>query len=50
MKVRNFLWVVGGLCAAAAGLLVWSPKRGGQPVAELAHQLEDAWSEHHTVA
>jgi hypothetical protein len=46
--MKNVLWMVGGFCAAAAGLLVWSPGRT-QPVELLAHRLEVAWADHHTV-
>jgi hypothetical protein len=46
--MKNLVWLVGGMCAAAAGFLVWSSQRV-QPVQELAHRLEDAWSDHHTV-
>jgi len=45
--MKKMVWLVGGLCAAAAGFLVWGPKRV-QPVEELAHRLEDAWADHHT--
>ena len=45
--MKKIVWLVGGLCAAAAGFLVWGPKRV-QPVEELAHRLEDAWADHHT--
>jgi len=46
--MKNVLWMVGGFCAAAAGLLVWSPGRT-QPVELLAHRLEVAWADHPTV-
>jgi hypothetical protein len=46
--MKNFLWLMGGLCAAAAGFLVWGPKRI-KPVQELAERLEMAWGDHHTV-
>jgi hypothetical protein len=46
--MKNFLWLAGGLCAAAAGFLVWGPKRM-KPVQELAERLEMAWGDHHTV-
>jgi hypothetical protein len=47
--MKNFCWWVAGFCAAAAGIIVWGPKRV-KPVEELAHRLEDAWSNHHTIA
>ncbi|HZY74479.1 MAG TPA: hypothetical protein VFE22_15330 [Edaphobacter sp.] len=46
--MRNFLWLVGGLCAASVCFIVWGPKRI-KPVQELAERLEVAWSDHHTV-
>ncbi len=46
--MKKMVWIVGGLCAAAAGFLVWGPRRA-QDVQELAHRLEDAWADHHTV-
>ncbi len=46
--MKKMLWLVGGLCAAAAGFLVVSKKRV-QPVEDLAHRLEEAWADHHTV-
>jgi hypothetical protein len=48
ITMKNFLWVVGGFCAAAAGFIVWGPKRV-KPVQELAERLEMAWGDHHTV-
>jgi hypothetical protein len=49
MKTKNFVWMVGGFCAAAVGLLVWGARRS-ERVQELAHKLEEAWADHHTVA
>jgi len=46
--MKNVLWIVGGLCAAAAGFLAFGPSRT-QPVELLAHRLERAWADHHTV-
>ncbi len=46
--MRNILWMVGGCCAAVAGFLVWGSKRT-PPVELLAHRLEEAWADHHTV-
>ena len=46
--MKNLLLVIGGICAAAAGIIVWGPKRV-EPVEELAHKLENAWADHHTV-
>jgi hypothetical protein len=46
--MKNILWLVGGFCAAAVGFLVWAPNRK-LPVELLAHRLEEAWADHHTV-
>jgi hypothetical protein len=46
--MKNALWMVGGICAAAAGFLVWNRNRS-QPVELLAHRLEQAWADHHTI-
>jgi hypothetical protein len=46
--MKNVLWMVGGFCAAATGFLVWNSKRT-PPVELLAHRLEEAWADHHTV-
>ncbi len=45
--MKKALFMIGGLCAAAAGFLVWNNKRV-QPVEDLAHRLEEAWADHHT--
>lgn len=45
--MKRLIWTVGGICAAAAGLLVWGAIRTPN-VEELAHRLEDAWADHHT--
>ncbi|MEZ2348659.1 hypothetical protein [Terriglobus sp. RCC_193] len=49
MALKKSLFVIGGVCAAAAGWIVWGPKRT-EVVQELARQLETAWSDHHTQA
>ena len=46
--MKNFLWMVSGICAASVGIILWGSKRT-QPVQELAHRLEVAWADHHTV-
>jgi hypothetical protein len=46
--MKNFFWLIAGVCAATAGFLVWAPKRS-EPIQELAHRLEEAWADHHTV-
>jgi hypothetical protein len=50
--MKNILYFVGGLGVVAA-LMAWKLKLGQaepQPVEELAHRLQDAWADHHTVA
>jgi hypothetical protein len=44
----RFLLTACGFCAATLGLLAWSRKRT-PPVELLAHRLEEAWADHHTV-
>ena len=46
--MKKLVWLVGGLAAATVGFLVWDRSRV-QPVEELAHRLETAWANHHTV-
>lgn len=46
--MKGFLWIAGGFCAATVGLLIWGPQRP-RPIHELAHRLEAAWSDHHTI-
>lgn len=46
--MRKFIWTIGGVCAAAAGFLVW--QRRTPPIGVLAEHLQDAWQDHHTRA
>jgi hypothetical protein len=46
--MKKTLFLIGGFCAAAAGFLVLGTKRT-QPVEMMAHRLETAWADHHTV-
>ena len=46
--MKRVLWTVGGICAAAAGIIVWQKSSRNPDVEELAHRLEDAWADHHT--
>jgi len=46
--MKRLIWTVGGICAAAAGFLFWGSK-GTPNVEDLAHRLEDAWADHHTI-
>jgi hypothetical protein len=45
--MKSFLWMIGGICAAVFGIIVWGPSRT-RPVEELAHRLEVAWADNHT--
>jgi hypothetical protein len=46
--MKNLVWLVSGMAAALVGFLVWDRNRV-QPVEALAHRLEAAWADHHTV-
>lgn len=46
--MKNILWLTAGFCAAAAGIILWGPRRT-QPLPELAHRLQEAWADNHTV-
>jgi hypothetical protein len=46
--MKPVLWMVGGFCAAAAGVVLFGASRRPD-VEELAHKLEDAWADNHTV-
>jgi len=49
--MKSLLWYAGALSATAAFLLIRSVRlRNHPPVVELAHKLEAAWADHHTVA
>ncbi len=46
--MKSFLWAVGGLCAAAIGIIILEQRRT-QSLNLLAHNLEQAWADNHTV-
>jgi hypothetical protein len=46
--MKKILFLTGGFCAAAVGFLVLGMKRD-RSVEVMAHRLETAWSDHHTV-
>ncbi len=46
--MKNFVLLVGGICAAAAAFAAFGAKKN-KPVEVLAHDLEAAWADHHTV-
>ena len=41
MRVKKILWVLGGMCAAAAGFLAWGARRS-EPVEDLARRADEA--------
>jgi len=45
--MRIALFTIGAACAAIAGVIAFSRRQ--QPVVALAHRLEEAWADHHTV-
>ncbi|NYF79227.1 hypothetical protein [Granulicella arctica] len=45
--MKKVLWMVGGLCAATAGFLVFGA-RCVRPVDEIVPQPEEAWTDHIT--
>ncbi len=47
--MKKILFVIGGVCAAAAGFLVFGTKRM-QPVHVMEYQVEAAWIDHPPVA
>jgi len=46
--MKNVVCMVCGFCAAALGFVVWNSRRT-LPVELLAHRLERAWADHHTI-
>ena len=49
--MKNLVWYLGALSATAAFLLLRNAMHSRPvPVEELAHRLEGAWADHHTVA
>jgi hypothetical protein len=53
--MNKILWLVGGIAAAAAYFVAQNQAhhaalRTPVPVDDLAHKLQDAWADHHTVA
>jgi hypothetical protein len=47
--MKNFLLLIGGVAAAAACFLI-TRKRTPRSIDDLAHDLQGAWADHHTVA
>lgn len=49
--MKQLIWYLGALSATAAFLLIRNVRDSRPlPVEELAHRLEGAWADHHTVA
>jgi hypothetical protein len=46
--MKGIVSMIGGFCAAAICVIIWLPRRR-RPVEELAHRLEAAWADHHTI-
>lgn len=46
--MKRFLWMTGAVCAAAAGVLVLNPYKK-KHVEVLAHRLQQAWADSHTI-
>ena len=46
--MKKMVWLMGGMAASVVGFLVWNSRRI-EPVEQLAHRLEEAWADHHTV-
>jgi len=46
--MNKFFWMTTGIFAATAGIILWGPRRTA-PMQELAHRLEEAWADNHTV-
>jgi hypothetical protein len=47
--MKNFVFLLAGIAAAAACILV-TRKRSSRTIDDLAHDLQGAWADHHTVA
>ena len=51
--MKSFLWLLAGAAGALAYVLIKRPLPAASgtaaPVEDLAHKLQDAWADHHTV-
>jgi len=41
LRVKKIFWLVGGMCAAAAGFLAWGVRRA-EPVEDLGQRVDEA--------
>ena len=52
--MKSFLFLIAGITGAIAYMLARQSRPAAatvpQPVEDLAHKLQDAWADHHTVA
>ena len=50
--MKSFLFLIAGITGAVAYMLIKQPRPAAAPapVQDLAHKLQDAWADHHTVA
>ena len=49
--MKSLLYLLSGVAAAAAYTLITNARNSApKPVEKLAHKLQDAWADHHTVA
>ena len=52
--MKSFLFLIAGITGTIAYMLVRQPRPARsatpEPVEDLAHKLQDAWADHHTVA
>ncbi len=47
--MKSLLLIIGGVCGAVAAFMVIESRRKQPVVEDLAHKLEAAWADHHTV-
>jgi len=49
--MKNLIYLLLGIAAATACVLAATPRtRSPRSIDDLAHTLQDAWADHHTVA
>jgi hypothetical protein len=47
--MKNFLLLLTGIAAAAVCIVATRPRRAQRSLDDLAHDLQGAWADHHTV-